>query len=195
MITMATRLTSTLQFEDGALEVAFRHEHALYWSRFDDAWAIISATLFMLVVRRVSQHGDMFEYLLAVACVLVATIPLYLNHRHKELWIRYRSQLMGLTFLYKSVASMILTVHFVKTTPVHAWQEAMRFVLLNGRIAILWHFTLGIRLLFRDYLLAQLLLLPLLLGLAPTTCRSIQAPGSHGPELLADLCGRIEGQG
>ncbi|KAK9808726.1 hypothetical protein WJX72_002623 [[Myrmecia] bisecta] len=184
------RLGWDLRFSDRQFEDEFAREQAETYQHLDAGWAALSTTLILLLVPRLFEQASHEEILLGCSALPMAISPLYFYRYHHEFWLRHRGKLLGAVRLYKSILAIYLSKYYVQQNPVKDWPHLFRYLLLNGRLAVLLHLSVGMRVMFSEFLLIQGIVLALLLPLAPDICQ-VKTPLHIGPVPLHDIFIRI----
>ncbi|KAK9817242.1 hypothetical protein WJX72_011707 [[Myrmecia] bisecta] len=166
------QLRMDLRFAE-PLETEFRLEHARTFSRLDVGWTFLSTGLIILLLPRLAVAPGVTkpELALALVAILLSSSPAVFIWRAPQFWYRQRGRVLSAVRLYKSLAAIHLSKYFVTSSvAVTSWPHLVRYLLLNGRLAVLLHLSLGMRVMFHEFLPLQAIVLAVLLPQGPTIC-------------------------
>ncbi|KAK9824533.1 hypothetical protein WJX72_011140 [[Myrmecia] bisecta] len=166
----AVQLGLDLRFSNSQLERDFKREQAETYQYVDAGWAVLSTMLVILLLPRLFARAEPWEVVLASTALPVAALPVYVHRHHQEFWLRQRGKLLGASRLYKSMLAIILSKYYVPHMAVTAWLQLFRYLLLNGRVAVLLHLAIGMRVSFFEFLIIQVAVVAMLVPLAPHIC-------------------------
>ena len=155
-----------------ALEQQFRLEHAKTFARLDVIWTLLSTSFLIAVLTQLTSQPSVpnTDIWVAVGAIVVSILPVLFIWLYNPFWSRNRGKLLGMVRLYKCMAALHLSKHFIARTEVTRFSHLLAYLLLNGRLAVLLHLSIGMRFMFHELIPLLALETAVLLSRTPETC-------------------------